>query len=606
MQVSFRLKTIIGVALIESVLLVVVVWNSLDYLRDSNQQAYIDRATSTANLFAATTKDAVIASDLASLETFVGELLNNDGIVYARVRGQGDIILAEGGEPALLEEPFRLDSQFVDIDDDVFDTTVTINESGIEFGAVEIGLSTEALATLLSQARSTLSLLALAELVLVGLFSLLLGTYLTRQLLDLQLGASRLSDGELGYQIDVRGSDEIARTAESFNLMSRSLHQSNLRKTAFLQCSLDGVISVDRDGLITEINPAAEVILIQTREESIGAGFVDIVCPEKTRENYRASFERYVTTGSSDELEFNLRHEMSGLRGDGSLFDAEIVLTDIYIDGEPNFTIFIRDITESKTAQRELIRAKERAEKADAAKSEFLANMTHELRTPLQGIIGFTSIAQKRISSGDTEKLPRYLDTINDSADTLLSLVNNLLDLTKLDTGNMRFEMQPVDIKSAVVEAVDLLGAQIHDKQIKVELEIENIGLVNLDGGKFAQVLRNLLSNAIKFSNSGGSVTVHAQRDRENLEFRIEDTGVGIPSNELELVFDKFAQSSNTRSGAGGTGLGLPICREIIEGHGGRIWASGNESGGTTMCFRVPAQLRETKTEEVPMLRQVS
>lgn len=606
MQVSFRLKTIVGVALIESILLVVVVWNSLDYLRDSNQQAYIDRATSTARLFAATTKDAVIASDLATLETFVGELLNNDGIVYARVRGEDGVTLAEGGDAQLLARLFRPDTQFSDIDDNVFDTSVTIIESDIEFGAVEIGLSTEALSALLTDARSTLSILALVELVLVGLFSLLLGTYLTRQLLDLQRGASRLSEGELGYQIEVRGSDEIARTAEAFNLMSSSLHHSNLRKTAFLQCSLDGIISVDSQGLITDINPAAEVILIQTRDETIGVGFVDLVCPPKTREHYRASFERYVVSGDTDELEFNLRHEMTGLRGDGSLFEAEVVLTDIYIDGEPNFTIFIRDITAAKTAQRELIRAKEQAEHADAAKSEFLANMTHELRTPLQGIIGFTALAQKRIKSGDTEKLPRYLDTIDDSADTLLSLVNNLLDLTKLDSGAMHYDIQPVDVKAAVEDVVNQFGVQIHDKQIQLELALDGIGLVNLDSGKFAQVLRNLLSNAIKFSDTGGCVSIHAYREYDSLVFKIQDTGVGIPATELELVFDKFAQSSKTRSGAGGTGLGLPICREIIEGHDGRIWAESDENGGTMMRFHVSTLLRETKTAEASMLRQAS
>jgi len=254
---SFRLKTILGVAFIEGILLIIVVWSSLDYLRSSNQQAAIDRATTTANLFATTTKDAVIATDLATLESYVSELLTNDGILYARVIGQDEIILAEAGDARLLGRSFAADASFDGLDDDIFDVSSKIKESDIEFGRVEIGVSTASLSELLLVARRTLTSLALAELVLVGLFSMLLGTFLTRQLKDLQVGADRLSDGDLGYKVPVRGSDEIAKTAQSFNFMSENLQQNSLRRTAFMEASLDGIVNLDSTGAITEFNPAA-------------------------------------------------------------------------------------------------------------------------------------------------------------------------------------------------------------------------------------------------------------------------------------------------------------------------------------------------------------
>jgi len=603
---SFRLKTILGVAFIEGILLIIVVWSSLDYLRSSNQQAAIDRATTTANLFATTTKDAVIATDLATLESYVNELLTNDGILYARVKGQEDIILAEAGDPQLLSRLFSEDVGFDGLDDDIFDVSSKIKESDIEFGRVEIGVSTASLSELLSVARRTLTSLALAELVLVGLFSMLLGTFLTRQLKDLQIGADRLSDGDLGYKVPVRGSDEIAKTAQSFNFMSDNLQQNSLRRTAFMEASLDGIVNLDSAGSITEFNPAAEIILLQGRYEVIGRKFVDIFFTENDRGRYGRSLQHYIETGKSDSIEFNLRHEMRGMRSNGDEFDAELVVTDIYIEGKPNFTIFLRDITNAKLAEAELLQAKESAESANAAKTEFLANMTHELRTPLQGIIGFTELSRKRIASGKTEKVPVYLATIKDSANTLLSLVNNLLDLTKLHTGNMSYQFEPVVVNDVISRIVSQLDSIRQDKQIELSLELGNLPEINLDVQKFEQVARNLLSNAIKFSSQKGRIWFRIERSSDRYQFSVIDEGIGIPTEELETVFDQFSQSSLTRSGAGGTGLGLPICREIVDGHGGRIWAEQNEYEGTTIHFTVSTRLQVSKTDEAPMLLRAS
>jgi len=223
---SFRLKTILGIAGIEALLLAILIWTSLSYLHASNEKELIKRAATTAALFATTTKDAVLATDLASLEAFVGEVLTNPGLVYARVVSNSQGVLAVSGDRAALVRPFVADDTLDGVDDGVFDAAATISAAGKVYGRVEIGLSTDYLTEVIANARDRAALIAGIEMTLVALFSFALGVYLTRQLRGLTDGARRLAGGELGYQINVGGRDELAETARAFNEMSSSLLRS--------------------------------------------------------------------------------------------------------------------------------------------------------------------------------------------------------------------------------------------------------------------------------------------------------------------------------------------------------------------------------------------
>lgn len=251
----------------------------------------------------------------------------------------------------------------------------------------------------------------------------------------------------------------------------------------------------------------------------------------------------------------------------------------------------------------EAVRAKEVAEHANLAKSEFLANMSHELRTPMHAILSFAQLGVDRAKRGAQAlpKIQQYMERIRDSGQRLLKLLNDLLDLSKLEAGRMNYDFAEHRVKDIIQEAIMELAPLARERGVKVTSAYEEDGLTACcDAARMGQVLRNLLSNALKFTPAGKGVRVEAARTLvplgrrsgdspvcEGIEIRVVDEGLGIPEGELELIFDKFVQSSKTKSGAGGTGLGLAICREIVTQHGGFIHAAHNAGGGAQFTFSI-------------------
>jgi signal transduction histidine kinase len=245
-------------------------------------------------------------------------------------------------------------------------------------------------------------------------------------------------------------------------------------------------------------------------------------------------------------------------------------------------------------SNRDLIHAKVQAETANLLQKQFLANMSHELRTPMHAVVNFAGIAKSRLEKGNLEKIPDYLDKIRDSAQRLIVLLNNLLDLSKLEAGNVQLVIEsrslPRIVKACIGEVESLFDA----KQLKVRVEQPSHDvMIDCDRDKIVQVIINLLSNAIKFSPEHGLITLRINdiarlRGQDAVAFSVSDEGIGVAEDELERVFDKFYQSKNTKTGAGGTGLGLAISKEIIEAHGGFIAAQLNSGKGVTFTFTLP------------------
>lgn len=250
-----------------------------------------------------------------------------------------------------------------------------------------------------------------------------------------------------------------------------------------------------------------------------------------------------------------------------------------------------------------LLMQSEKAELANRAKSEFLANMSHELRTPMHAILGFSSLGGGKVGTATNEKIISYFTRINESGQRLLFLLNDLLDLSKLEAGRMTYEFSENDLQLTISNVVEELSPLFLERSLTTDIEPAVINTcLEFDRDKIEQVVRNLLSNAIKYTPDGMSVMIYyaeTSLDSYNGQLLLEqvpaisvsimDQGAGIPEDELESVFDKFVQSSNTSSGAGGTGLGLSISKEIIEGHGGVLKASNSiGAGGAIFTFTLP------------------
>lgn len=255
-----------------------------------------------------------------------------------------------------------------------------------------------------------------------------------------------------------------------------------------------------------------------------------------------------------------------------------------------------RDHLQELVAQQteQLLQAKNVAETANRVKSEFLSNMSHELRTPMHAILSFSRLGLER-GTQDTHKAQRYFQNIQEASTRLLALINDLLDLSKLEAGKMSYDFRLQSLAPILAECLREIQGLLEARQVQLYLPEEVLlqQKVWCDALRLGQVLRNLLANALKFVPQSGTITLSVTPWQEPgwLELGISNSGSTIRDDELELIFDKFVQSRQHRAPSGGTGLGLPICREIMQAHGGRVWAS-NLPEGQGVCFTV--LLRQT------------
>ncbi|HWO92403.1 MAG TPA: HAMP domain-containing sensor histidine kinase, partial [Methylomirabilota bacterium] len=246
---------------------------------------------------------------------------------------------------------------------------------------------------------------------------------------------------------------------------------------------------------------------------------------------------------------------------------------------------------EQRRAAAELGRLNEELAQTSKAKSEFLANMSHELRTPLNAIIGFSEILAEKMFGDVNDKQAEYLQDILESGRHLLSLINDILDLSKIEAGRMQLEPAAFDLPSAIENALILVRERASRRGIRLGSTIDTrLGMISGDERKVKQVLLNILSNALKFTPEGGRIDIDARLHADRAEVSVTDTGVGIAPGDQEAVFEEFRQVGATDKKAEGTGLGLALSRRFIELHGGQISVQSEIGHGSTFTFTLPVR----------------
>ena len=538
---SLRSKTIFGIAIIEALLLIILISVTLNFMRTTINDGLTKRASTAAQLFATTTKDAVLSYDLASLDAFVNEVLTNPDMIYARVLDADGLVFSEQGTPNALAKDFKKDEQVADIDDEVFDTFALIEESGIVYGRVEIGISISSIRTSFQQVIRWTAGLAITEMLLVALFSFILGTYLTRQLRTLIVGAESISKAVSNgnYQatyVEERGKDELTRVAHSFNQLVTTLQVEHDKREEYqqdlenLNQSLENRVE-QRTKLLADKNAQ-----LQKTNQDLQAAQAQLAQAEKM--------------SSLGQLAAGVAHEINNPIG---FVNSNLSSLKEYLGIYENLTEQLQDYLNCKDAF-------ERRDKAyalhDFMKEEdmaFINNDVGELVT--ESIEGLTRVKDivlslKQFSRADSNEM--QLININDCIETTLKMVSN----------ELKYHC-----------SIDTQFSEIPDIPVHV--------------GKLTQVITNLLVNAGHAIEGKGEIKVSTSVRDNHVIIAIQDNGKGIEDSHMNHLFDPFF---TTKKEGEGTGLGLAISYGIVQEHGGEIEVESKINEGTTFTVVLPLE----------------
>lgn len=632
------LATKLTLAMTSLVVIVVggVTWLSVyrqqqNFYNELEQQAEI-----LLNTLSVTVRDSLFKLDADFMEEIMEQLGEDEVLAAGRIYDKDGRIVADAyGEDVLVYniKPDPFGERLLKSDKTIFDWESTPNQliagkaviiGRKRLGAVSVGLSKAPLYENVATVRNQGLYVAMVAATAGTFLALLISRSITEPLKEMTRATKRLASGDLTQKMEISTGDELAILAGSFNSMTaqlrelihskenliaslkqraEDLRQSEAQNIALLNAIPDLIFWFSRKGIFLYYKPSRKDEFSWSSNELMGKKVSEIL-PENAAKQYLQYIDEALETGDIKIFEYEWfidqkRHH----------FEARIVAS-----GKNEVLAIVRDITESKLANIELLQAKEAAEAANVSKSQFLASMSHELRTPLNAIIGYSDLLKEDAEDLGYEDFIPDLDQIKASGLHLLALIQDILDISKLESGEMTIYEEEFDIPTFINEVQSLVQPLMLKNSNSFEISCHSeIGTIVADRTKLKQVLINLLSNASKFTHEGiitlkvvreehirhngnGSSTlaIESANLSENqvlnqIIFSVIDTGIGMTPEQIKKIFQPFVQADNsTTRKYGGTGLGLSICQKFCEMMGGKITVESSIGNGSTFSVNLP------------------
>jgi two-component system phosphate regulon sensor histidine kinase PhoR len=434
-------------------------------------------------------------------------------------------------------------------------------------GIVRVALPLSQIEANVSRLRLAILGAAAVAVVAAGILAVYIAERTARPVRLLTQVVERVADGDLSARLLPTTQDEVGILTRAFNQMADrlremvdSLADERSRLAAVLEHMADGVVIADSDGRVRLINPAARRMLETGERDVLGLPFAQV-----TR-HYRL-IELWQRCREGEEAPV----ELVQVGRSGPFVQA--IVTSLQNDGSRSCLVILQDLT--------------RIRQLETVRRDFISNISHELRTPLASLKALVDT----LRDGGLEDAPaarRFLDRMEIEVDALTQMVQELLELSRIESGQVPFRLTPTRVSDVVLPAVERLRPQAERAGVKISTALpQDMPQVLADCERVQQVVTNLVHNAIKFTPSGGAIELSAESREDEVLLAVRDSGVGIPEEDLPRIFERFYKVDRARSG-GGTGLGLSIAKHIVQGHGGHIWAESVEGQGSTFYFTLP------------------
>lgn len=608
---KMRMSKLFQRTLLMIVFLLIVIFLTISifhgfHLYENLTQEYKSKGTAIASSIASSTVETILNLDSATVQAIIDQYLDIEGVSYVFViDAEGDII-SHTFVPSIPSEIIELSKNHKEGIRDIrisgigefLDIVSPITEGAIGF--VHVGMNKKSInKKILKVISKQFGLIFIIFLLSITLTYFVVNK-ISQPLNKLTEYAKKLLNHDFSARVEIKSKDEIGLLANTLHTMADNINEVFDRyeyalKDAVLELQdtlsylttiidnlADGLIVVDKDKIINHVNPAVLDMFGLTEHEMIGKK-IDII-DEKLVELADKSLQSPEIHSS----ELNLKNQKIG-KAVAKRIEKEYFSEESEAKGILGSVILIRDITKEK--------------EIDNLKTEFITIVSHELRTPLTSILGFVEMIERhfenilipRINSEDPKviktinRIKRDFEIIRSEGERITSLINNILDISKLESGKLKWNFREINVEDIIFESYNALFSLFEQRGLKFIHEIEpGLPKIYADKERLIQVMVNLISNSLKFTEKG-HIACRVKKIEDNILFTVEDTGIGIPESELDSIFEKFKQVGDIlRDKPKGTGLGLSISKQIVEAHGGKIWVESTLGLGSKFYFTIP------------------